>query len=232
MNVLFSSPDTSQPSQPMPHPLHVLPEPSLEGHALLAKGELACPVPSDEECFALWDKYAMIENVRAHSLTVARIATALATRASQLQLPVHVQAVRAAALLHDLAKTYCLKHGGSHATLGAGWVLQETGNPLIAQGVFCHVHWPWPLPLEDAARMCTLPFFVIYADKRSMHNMCVPLKTRFDDLICRYGKSETAQRNITFSYNQAVLMERALEAHLGCQLYENTFDSGWMVHGA
>ena len=34
----------------------------------------------------------------------------------------------AAGLLHDLAKTYCIRHGGSHAQLGAAWVLEATGQ--------------------------------------------------------------------------------------------------------
>ena len=85
-------------------------------------------VPDDEGCRCLWDKYDMLANIRAHSMVVANVATRLAKRAKRLGLPVNVEAVRASALLHDLAKTWCLRHGGSHAELGATWVVQETGQ--------------------------------------------------------------------------------------------------------
>ena len=39
------------------------------------------PVPNDAACFALWDKYAMLPNIRRHSLLVAHVATVLAQRA-------------------------------------------------------------------------------------------------------------------------------------------------------
>lgn len=214
------------------HPLDALPEASLAGHAALAAQPDAAVIPDDEACFALWDKYEMLDNVRAHSLLVAHIATELARRAAAAGRPVHVGAVRASALLHDLAKTYCIRHGGSHAVLGAGWVMAETHNPLIAQGVLLHVHWPWAVPVHEPDRLCSLPFFVIYADKRSMHDRCVPLEERFQDLLERYGKTEKARSGITDSYRQANLIESALEAHLGCHLHEDTFDSGRLVHGA
>lgn len=227
------------PSHPVPaeyvcgrHPLDALPEPSLAGHAALAAHPDAAVIPDDETCFALWEKYGMLANVRAHSLLVAHIATELARRAVAAGRPVHVGAVRAAALLHDLAKSYCIRHGGSHAILGASWVMAETRNPLIAQGVLLHVHWPWAVPARDPDRLCSLPFFVIYADKRSMHDRCVSLKERFYDLLDRYGGTEKARSGITDSYRQATILESALEAHLGCHLHEDTFDSGRLVHGA
>ncbi|MEG6593732.1 HDIG domain-containing metalloprotein, partial [Desulfovibrio sp. 1188_IL3213] len=63
-------------------------------------------VPDDEACFALWDKYDMLPNIRRHSLMVAHIACALALRAASRGFDVNVPEVRAGGLLHDLAKTY------------------------------------------------------------------------------------------------------------------------------
>ena len=175
-------------------------------------------VPDDVGCTRLWDKYEMLDNIRAHSNVVANVATRLAQRAHDLGMPVNVEAVRASALLHDLAKTHCILHGGSHAELGASWVVQETGNYELARGVFHHVYWPWKLPVEDAARMCSLPFFILYADKRAKHDTFVSLESRFEDLIVRYGKTEEHKKSIRASYLQAKAIEEALARHLEMEL--------------
>lgn len=179
------------------------------------------PPPDAESCMALWDKYDMLPNVRAHSTLVADIAWKLARRAAELGMPVDPAATRASGLLHDLAKTYCIRHGGSHALLGGAWVMSETRHGGIAQGVILHVHWPWPLPPGKA--ICSLPIFVLYADKRARHDACVPLRDRFEDLLVRYGHTELARSGIRSSYGQAREIEKALEEQLECNLHDNTF---------
>lgn len=185
------------------------------------------PPPDFEQCMYLWDKYEMLDNIRAHSRLVAHIATSLAKRAFELGLPVNVMATQAAGLLHDLAKTWCLKNGGSHAMIGASWTIQDTAHYGVAQGVILHVHWPWKLP--EGADICCLPIFVIYADKRVRHDRCVSLQERFNDLIVRYGKSGSARKSIRESCNQAKQIEAELSKQLDWNLNEDTFDSGWMV---
>lgn len=175
-------------------------------------------VPDEEACHRLWDKYEMLDNVRAHSHAVAEVATALARHAAETGLPVSVPEVRAAGLLHDIAKTYCLRHGGGHAQLGASWVILETRNYAIARGVFHHVYWPWKLPVDDAERMCSLPFFIMYADKRCRHDQFVSLEERFDDLLERYGKTDEHKAGIYDSYLQAKNIERALSKHMRVDL--------------
>lgn len=188
----------------------------------------AYPEPPDErQCFALWDKYKMLPNIRSHSLLVAHIATTLAARALEVGIETDVAATRAAGLLHDIAKTWSLEHGGSHAILGASWTMQETRHYGIAQGVILHVHWPWPLP--EGATICCLPIFVIYADKRVRHDKCVSLEQRFEDLITRYGKTGEIRANIRKSQRQAELIEQALSRELKWDLHENSFDSGRLV---
>lgn len=85
-------------------------------------------IPSEQECHDLWDKYDMLDNIRAHCTLVARVATAVAGMAWEKGLQVNVPEVHASGLLHDLAKTYCVRHGGGHAQLGASWVVQETAT--------------------------------------------------------------------------------------------------------
>ena len=184
--------------------------------------------PGDAACFALWDKYAMLPNIRRHSLLVAHIATALARKAEALGLPVRAAQVRASALLHDIAKTYCVRYGGSHAQVGAAWTVAETGNYAVAQGVMLHVWWPWSLP--QGTDICALPFFVMYADKRVRHDACVTLEERYDDLLQRYGRTEEAREGIRAAYRQGKTIEDALAVLLGWSLHEDSFDSGRMVH--
>lgn len=175
-------------------------------------------IPDEAECAALWDRYDMLDNIRAHSSLVARVATALAIRAKGMGMPVDVAEVKASGLLHDLAKTYCIRNGGGHAQLGASWVVQETGNQAIAQGVFHHVWWPWRIPVDDPLRVCSLPFFIIYADKRARHDTFVTLRERFDDLIVRYGDTEPHRKSILLSLTQGQAIEEALSRHLGLSL--------------
>ncbi|MBQ3059520.1 MAG: HDIG domain-containing protein [Desulfovibrio sp.] len=202
------------------HPLAHLPQLQLAGKPGAAP-------PDDEACFDLWRKYAMLPNVQRHSLMVAHIATRLASRAYERGFDVHVPEVRASALLHDIAKTYCLHHGGSHAMLGAAWVVYETGNYNLARGVMLHVHWPWEVP--SGPEVCTLPFFVIYADKRVRHDVCVSLDERYADLRERYGRTAAALEGLRASCEQGKTIERALSAHLGWTLHEDTFDCGRLV---
>ncbi len=170
----------------------------------------------------------MLPNIRRHSLLVAHIATALARKAEALGLPVRAAQVRASALLHDIAKTYCVRYGGSHAQVGAAWTVAETGNYAVAQGVMLHVWWPWSLP--QGTDICALPFFVMYADKRVRHDACVTLEERYDDLLQRYGRTEEAREGIRAAYRQGKTIEDALAVLLGWSLHEDSFDSGRLVH--
>lgn len=206
-------------------PSESCPYSSLPQFPLDARKKNCAPAPDDAECLDLWRKYNMLPNVGEHSMTVARIATSLAGRAYELGRPVSVRETRASALLHDIAKTWSVRYGGSHAQLGAAWVVYETGNYRIAQGVALHVHWPWKLPRD----ICILPLFVLYADKRVCHDKCVTIKERFDDLLIRYGVTEAAKSQIMRSWEQATEIERIMSEQLEWNLNEDSFDSGRLV---
>lgn len=184
------------------------------------------PAPDEAECMALWKKYAMLDNIQRHSRFVADIATSIAEKAVSAGMDVSVPHVRASALLHDLAKTYTIKYGGSHAQLGACWVVAETRAYGIAQGILHHVCWPWEV---NENNICSLPFFVIYADKRVRHDIAVPLNERFSDLLTRYGHSEASRAGIKASHEQGRLIESLLSEKIGVNLNECSFDRGRLV---
>lgn len=167
----------------------------------------------------------MLDNIADHSLQVARVATFLAVRAREIGIQVDVPTVRASALLHDIAKTYCIRHGGNHSQLGGAWVMELTGNPAIAIGVTHHVYWPFEL---DIVKYIT-PLAVIYADKRVRHDSLVPIRTRFQDLIKRYGTNDYIKERIELTEAQALELEEHLCNTLEVDLNACDFDSGRLV---
>lgn len=215
---MSNSANLRYPYQELPNPLEVARKLRPAGLA----GEGAGYIPDDRECVELWDKYGMWENIRAHSRKVAHLCAILASRAFDLGYEVSVGEIRSAGLLHDLAKTRCLENGGSHAQLGAAWVLMETGNHVLAQATLLHVHWPWELP--EASEICRLPFFLQYADKRVMHDKIVRLGERFEDLQRRYGINAAARAGINATLRQTRELEARLSSGLRCNLDECSFD--------
>ena len=185
------------------------------------------PVPTEEDCTVLWDKYAMPDHIRKHSHLVASFAVALAQKTVDAGAQVDLPSVLASGLLHDLGKMYSVNYGGSHAQLGGAWVRSETRNPYLAQGVIQHVRWIWNI--DETVDPWLLAYCIIYADKRVMHDSVVTPEERYVDLIERYGVTEDAKVRIGVSHQQGLDIEAALSRRMGIALNEYTFDSGRLV---
>lgn len=186
------------------------------------------PIPDEAACRALWTRYAMFAHIERHSERVAEVAVALARRAVDIGATRHPELVGlalAAGLLHDIAKSYTVQYGGSHAQIGASWVIDSTGNHKVAQAVYHHVEWPWPLP-DDLLHPV---FLVIYADKRARHDEIVTLDERYEDLLVRYGKSEQSRVAIRRGWEHSKTIERVLSAQLEFPLHESTVVGGGLV---
>lgn len=182
-------------------------------------------IPSRDECFGYWEQYAMLPQIQDHSLTVASISLQLAEMACSHGLSINRRLVDAAALLHDLAKTYTIEHGGSHSQIGGAWVVRLTGNLAIAQAVIHHVHWPGDISIQHAL----LPLIIIYADKRVKHDRIVSIEDRFHDLFERYGINEQRRRRIHASLQQTRLIESRLSLELEVSLDAYPFDRRGLV---
>jgi len=198
-------------------------------------------IPSDEECAVLWDIHYTMEHIKAHCRRVADFAEALALRAVELfgtedapkaykghpPCPNNLAAItRAAGLLHDVAKSFCIRNGGSHAQIGASWVKEATGNYRIAQAVLHHVEWPWARP----SNICSAAIFVGYADKRVKHDTYVTLEERYEDLLTRYAKNDPLRyTSICATKERALNLERALSEQLELPLHACTFNCGRLV---
>ncbi len=173
-------------------------------------------LPDRKECQQIWDTYAMLPHIKEHCARVAHVATALAMRALECGFTLDTAEVEAAALLHDIAKSYTIQHGGSHAQLGATWVMQETHNPVLAQAVLHHVLWPWQDgPLAATKQPIRTPLLVSYADKRIRHTCFTSLESRFEDLRGRYGTDARRLASIDWNYRQSKDLEQALCQALG-----------------
>lgn len=189
------------------------------------------PIPDEARCLALWKDFGMLEHIGRHSRVVADLAEALARRGVETGLagPESIALARAAGLLHDIAKSYSVRYGGSHAQLGSSWVIASTGHRRLAQAVYHHVEWPWALPEKLASGPLAPLFFVIYADKRAMHDTLVGLEERYDDLMIRYGTSAHSRAAIERGRKHAVTIERVLSTQLEFPLHESTVVGGRLV---
>lgn len=189
------------------------------------------PIPDDAACEALLLRFGMPEHIRQHSRNVAMVATAVANAARKSGAPTAddtmVAAIRASALLHDIAKAYTIAHGGNHGQIGAAWVAELTRHPAIAQGVLHHVAWPGEL---DPAKFL-LPLVVQYADKRVMHEHQVTVVERFEDLLTRYGHTKDIRAKIRENMEHTLKLERKLSALIGVDLRASSARGGRLVAG-
>ncbi len=181
--------------------------------------------PSETDIKAWWDRFEVMDHIREHSSQVARVAHHIALVGAERGLKVDPERVLAAGLLHDIAKAYTVLYGGNHCQTGAAWALELTGDLVIAQCVHHHVYWPFSLDIQRYFE----PLAVLYADKRVAHTTLVPLNTRYQDLIERYGTTEIICKSIRETERQACCIEDLFSELLGENLNESAFDRGRLV---
>lgn len=133
-------------------------------------------------------RYQMLDNIRAHSVMVARVAWYLAGRLNAGGAQLNSDVVLAAALLHDIGKTACLRDGGNHAALGRT-ICQEHGYHELADIVNEHVVLLLGVPIGQVGEK----ELVYYADKRVTHDQIVSLDERLDYILSTYGNGEAAR---------------------------------------
>jgi len=167
-------------------------------------------VPRVEECYALMDEFRMLENIRQHSIIVARVAELIASGLVKAGVDIALERIIAGALLHDIGKTICLEQGGDHAQLGREICLQRQLHE-VADIVGEHVR------LRDFQPRGTISEkeIVYYADKRVNHSAVVTLDERLHYILDRYGgnNSEICRR-IQANFAQCKMVEEKLFARL------------------
>ena len=141
-------------------------------------------IPTREECLSLMSRYGMLENIVSHSLEVAKVALFISIELNKRGHTIDLGLVEAASLLHDLAKTECLKTKDDHAQTGSQ-KLKRMGYEKVGEVVAQHI---W-LGKEGDPSTVSEEEIVNYADKRVMHDRIVSLEERFSDLEERYGEN-------------------------------------------
>ena len=169
------------------------------------------PFPTVNQCLDFIDQFEMLDNIRAHSFKVARVAELIIGRLREAGKTKSSLAagelVIAGALLHDIAKTECLKTGCMHADRGDE-ICRDLGYPEIGEIVREHV-----ILQEFRAELYQQGLFgakelVCYADKRVRHDEIVSLDSRLDYIIERYGNSDPKREHyIRLNFQQAQELE-------------------------
>ena len=142
-------------------------------------------VPSVEECFEFMAKYEMLENIRAHSIIVEKVAHMIARGLRDAGVDVSLKKITAGALMHDIGKTLSLGTGHDHEAQGREICLQNHLDE-IADIVGEHVRLK-NYRLDEPIREKEI---VYYADKRVNHDKIVSLEERLTYILRRYGRNQ------------------------------------------
>ncbi len=141
--------------------------------------------PSIQECFQLMDTYHMLENIRAHSVVVARVARLIAQGLRKADIDISVEIATTAALLHDIGKTASLQTGEDHSEIGQRICLKhhlDAIAPIVAE----HVR----LKNYSLNGNYSEKEIVFYADKRVKHDRVVSLEERLVYILERYARGQ------------------------------------------
>ncbi len=167
-------------------------------------------IPSVQQCFDLMAKYEMLENIRAHSIMVERIASLIARGLREAGDNLSLDLVTAGALMHDIAKTRSLKTKENHSATGSEICLQNRLDELaeiVAQHVVLKNFSKEGPVLEKE--------IVYYADKRVNHDKIVSLEERLAYLIKQYGNGdETLIRRMGKNFDLCKQVENKLFSKL------------------
>ena len=167
-------------------------------------------IPSRETCLTLMDQHGMLPQIKAHSLQVARVALCLGQNLIPSHPDLDLALIEAGALLHDIAKTECIKTKGNHIQVGENMV-RAMGYDRVARIVALHVRLEDEYYLNGKMDEAVL---VHYADKRVLHDQVVDLEERFDYLLQTYGRSEDITSRIKALYQETLKLEKKIFLHL------------------
>lgn len=142
-------------------------------------------IPSFRNCLKFIEKYRMLENIRAHSIMVEKVAGVIARGLRDAEVDISLEKITAGALMHDIGKTPCLNSGGDHAARGEEICLQNHLDE-IAEIVGEHIR----LKSYEPGAAISEKDIVYYADKRVNHDTVVSLEERLKYLLGHYGKDE------------------------------------------
>lgn len=165
-------------------------------------------VPTPAECRAILEQMKVSDDVVRHGQRVAEVAEWLASRLNNNGLCLNVVLVRAAALLHDLAKGQ-----PDHARSGAR-ILADLGFPGVAQIVALHMDCDFKegTPLDEAA-------IVYLADKLVQGDRVVSISERFKRSFEKAGAGPTVL-HVQQRWERTQSIIKAVQQVLGADLQD------------
>ena len=167
-------------------------------------------IPSIAMCFHLMDKYQMLENIKAHSIVVTKVAYLIARGLRDAGLDISLKKTIAGAMLHDIGKTASLNSSENHAEIGREICLQNHLDE-IADIVSEHVM----LKNYNLSDNYSEKEIVYYSDKRVNHNKIVTLEERLSYILGRYGRNqERLHQLIKKNFNLCKKVEEKLFSKL------------------
>ncbi len=128
-------------------------------------------IPSEEECLEILSQYGTPKHVIAHCLAVKNRAVELWEKLRHKGITLNLKLIKAAALLHDIAKTE-----KDHAQVGAN-VIKSMGYKAVADIVEVHMH------LKDFDGTIDEKALVYIADKLVIGDKKCTLEDRYFDAI-------------------------------------------------
>ena len=140
-------------------------------------------IPTISECLKTMDEYQMLDNIKAHSIAVTKVAFLIASFLSKKGADISIKKVIAGALLHDIGKTESLKTGKDHVEIGVSICIKK-GFYEIVDLVSEHVI----LKYFDENAPYTEKEIIYYSDKRVNHDKIVSLEERLRYIIERYSR--------------------------------------------
>ena len=142
-------------------------------------------IPPMSECIKVMDRYSMLENIKAHSIMVTKVAYILSSLLLETGKDISIKKIVAASLLHDIGKTKALKTGEDHTKIGVNICL-ENGFYEIADIIAEHV----VLKEFHIKPLYNEKEIVYYSDKRVNDDKVVSLDERLSYILRRYGKGD------------------------------------------
>lgn len=133
------------------------------------------PYPDEQACLALLHAFGTPVHVIAHCQAVARAAERMGAALVERGYPLDLALIRAAALLHDIARTE-----RDHEVAGAEYVKGAGCSPRIAEIVRVHMNLP-----EEQAHGINEAVVVYLADKLVEEDREVSLEQRYAPRIAR-----------------------------------------------
>jgi molybdenum cofactor cytidylyltransferase len=161
-------------------------------------------VPNKDECEVIYQRLGSPnKGVKEHCCVVARLAVVITRALIEAGVDLNPELVRAASLLHDVAKDH-----ENHGAVAAEW-LNDWGFPRVARIVASHTDFAVS---ED--EKISESEIVYLADKMVQGVRMKSIGERYKDAIRKYGADPTVRQRIDQRWKRAEISRQRIESLL------------------